>query len=63
MMLMREKESTQLNVSVQTKNRLDLYKAQHKETILKRLKKRRLMVTNNDVISYLLMNVNKVVKK
>jgi hypothetical protein len=61
-MLMRVKESTQLNVGVQTKNRLDLYKAQHKETILKRLKKKRLMVTNDDAISFLLMNA-KVVKK
>jgi len=47
-------ESTQLNVGVQTKNRLDLYKAQNKSIIIRHLKKKRLMVTNDDVIAYLL---------
>lgn len=54
---MREKESTQLNVRVQTKNRLDLYKAQNKEVIIRHQKKKRLMVTNDDVIAYLLYKV------
>lgn len=60
---MRENESTQLNVGVKTKNGLDLYKAQNKEIILRHLKKKRLMVTNDDVIAYLLYKVKVGVKK
>ncbi len=51
---MRDTESTQLNIGVKTKNSLDLYKAQNKEIIIRHFKKKRRMVTNNDVISFLL---------
>ena len=51
---MRSKDATQFSIGIDTKNRLDKYKANHKEAILAKYKKQKRFVTNTDVINYLL---------
>lgn len=52
-------EMTQFSIRVDTKDELDAYKANKKTAILKLFKKKRRMVTNDDVIKYLLVNEKK----
>lgn len=52
-------EAVQLAIKERTKNRLDKMKVQHKEEILKALKKKRRFVSNSDVIDWMLMKVKK----
>ena len=51
---MRDESATQFSVDIDTKNRLDRFKAENKEQILARYRARRRMVTNDLAISYLL---------
>ena len=50
---MRKEKSTQFGITVTAKDKLDRYRAQHKEQILRYLKKTRQQVTNAEVIEYL----------
>ena len=52
-------EMTQFSIQTTTKDELDRYKAQMKLDILKAFKKKRRIVTNDDVIKYLLINEKK----
>jgi hypothetical protein len=56
---MLKEVSTQFGISVRTKDALDKFKAQNKDVILAKLKKKRRLVTNGDVIDYLLLQVKK----
>lgn len=47
-------KATQFSVETDTKNRLDRFKAQHKEDILQKYDKKKRFVTNTDAIKYLL---------
>lgn len=48
--------NTQFSIRLKTKNKLDLFKAKNKETIIKALKLKRQAVTNSEAIDYLLLN-------
>lgn len=50
---------TQFSIRADTKDELDAYKAEKKNQILQAFKKKRRLVTNDDVIRYLLKNKNK----
>ena len=51
---MRSPTAAQFSIDSKTKDRLDRYKAEHKETIIRKLGLKRRLVTNAHVISYLL---------
>ena len=51
---MRGKNATQFSIAIETKNRLDRFKAQNKETIIEKYKLKKRMVTNTLAIDYLL---------
>ena len=51
---MRAKDSTQLSIRVETKERLDQYRIANKNKILLKLRKKRRLVSNDEVIAYLL---------
>jgi len=57
--MVRSEASTQFGITVQVKDRLDKYKAQHKDEIITKYKKKRRLVTNSDVITFLLDKVRK----
>jgi hypothetical protein len=52
-----EEQFTQFSIKLATKNRFDRYKADNKEVILAVFRKKRKLVTNDDVIKYLLDGV------
>ena len=45
---------TQFGIAADVKDRLDKYKARHKNDILKKYKRKKRLVTNTHVIQYLL---------
>ena len=51
---MRSPNAAQFSIDAKTKDRLDRYKAENKDTIIKKLGLRRRLVTNTHVIDYLL---------
>jgi len=57
--MVRSEDSTQFGITIGVKDRLDRYKAQHKDAIITKYKKKRRLVTNSDVILYLLDLVGK----
>ena len=52
-------EATQCVLKISTKNELDIFKSMHKDKILKKVKKTKRFVTNDDAIRYLLAMVKK----
>ena len=57
--MVRAFDATQFAISAEQKNRLDRFKADHKEQILKHCKKTRRLVSNDNVIQYLLDTTTK----
>jgi hypothetical protein len=53
------KTTTQFSIAIDVKNSLDKFKANHKERILKDLRKSRRLVTNSDAVRFLLSNQKK----
>jgi hypothetical protein len=51
---------TQFGIDVGTKDRLDKFKAEHKQTIIEHRKKKKRLVTNTDVIEFLLDTTTEV---
>lgn len=54
---MRSADSTQFSIDVETKNRLDRFKANHKARIIEQYKLSRRLVTNDDAIRCLLDDI------
>jgi len=50
----RSSSAIQFSIEIETKDKLDRYKMDNKDDILKRMRAQRRMVTNDMVISYLL---------
>lgn len=60
---MRSEASTQFGMSIRVKDRLDTFKAQHKNAILKAYGLERRLVTNTAVIEFLLDEYDRKNKK
>ena len=54
-----QKDATQFSISIDTKNRLDRFKAMRKEDILTRYRRKKRLVTNSLAIDFLLDEVEK----